>query len=156
MVKIRSIGRALARFGGALVAPRATVVSLPPQQGRRDGVWLSLLYLGVTSIYPVAEGFANWWATRNLGGILMILSAFGRALILPIVALVASETILGRGRAYRRGLALVPMVLVALVLRQLPWRSAIGWPYVPEALGMLVVVGWTLWVRTSVPEEADA
>ncbi len=145
--------RALARYGGALVAPRATVAASGPEEGLRDGIWLSLLYLAVTSVYPVAEGFANWWATRNLGGIVMILSAFGRALIVPIVALVAVETILGQGRAHRRGLALVPMVVVVLAMRQVPWRATVGVPYLPELLAMLAAVGWTLWVRRSIPEQ---
>ena len=145
--------RALARFGGALVAPRATVAAAGPDEGLRDGIWLSLLYLIVTSVYPVAEGFANLSATRNLGGVLMILSAFGRALIVPIVALVAAETILGQGRAHRRGLALVPMVVIVLAMRQVPWRATVGFAYLPELLAMLAAIGWTLWVKSSVPEQ---
>jgi hypothetical protein len=144
--------RALARYGGVLVAPRTTVAALDDDEGHRDGVWLSALYLAATGTYGLVEGVANLMATRNLNGGLMVLSALGRALIVPIVTLVVCETILGNRRAHRRGLCLVPMLASAVLLRQLPWRTVVSWAYAPEAVGLGLAVALAIWIRPAVPE----
>jgi hypothetical protein len=148
--------RALARYGGALVAPRATVAALPPDEGARDGVWLGLAYLLVTGVSPFIEGLANLNATRNFNGAMMVLAALGRSLIVPIVALVIVETILGAGRAHRRGLALMPAVVVVLALRHVPWRALSPWPFVPEALAIVAAIGWAVWMRPAIAPVEEA
>lgn len=143
--------RALARYGGVLMAPRATVGALDPDEGERDGVWMSLLFVGAVGIAGLVAGAADLAATRNLNGLLMLLSALGRSLIVPIVALVGVETILGAARAHRRGLCLVPMVVVAALLREIPLSGVLSWAFAPDVIAIVAAVGMALWIRPAIP-----
>lgn len=130
-----------------------------PGQGHRDGLWLSLLYLLGTAVYPLTESIATLVAVRNLGGLVGIGSVLGRALIAPILVLVAAETVLGRSRARLRGVALVPLVVVGTVMHSL---SQMGhrvsgpdwaWTLAAAAVGVVLV----MWIKpVVVPEEERA
>jgi hypothetical protein len=146
---------ALARWGGVLVAPRTTVAALPEQEGQRDGLWLGLLYVVGTSLYQLAEGVATLYAVRNYSGLLAVASILGRALLAPILTLVVAETILGKERSHRRGLSLVPLVVVGSVVhmaRQMGHSlplSELG----AAVAGAVLGVGLVAWIRPVVPPE---
>jgi hypothetical protein len=149
--------RALWRYGGLLVQPRATVRALRPDEGRWDGLVLGLLYLLAVGTLEVLRGVAMARVTADLGGLLMLVAAVGRVLVAPIVVLVACETVLGRARSQRRGLMLLPLLVVAALAHEaaaqgLPVRSL-----VPEVAGGLLSVALAWWVRPAVaPEEGAA
>jgi hypothetical protein len=143
--------RALVRWGGILVQPRATVRALGTDEGARDGWWLGALYLVGTSAYALAEALATLVAVRNLGGVLAVAMVLGRGLLPPILVLVVAETVLGRARAHRRGLALVPLVVVGAAThaaRQLG-HAAID-PVMAAVVAGLLGVGLVWWVRAAV------
>ena len=50
---IEDVRAALRRWGGMLVAPRATVAVLPDDEGQRDGWWLVLLWVATSGLVPV-------------------------------------------------------------------------------------------------------
>lgn len=131
---------ALKRYGAVLVAPRALARSLAPDVGLRDGVWLTLAYLVADQVLPLAEGLAGLLAMQNFNGLLMLASTVGRGLLAPILTLLTAEVLLGGDRSYRRGLALVPLILVVAVANLLE-QSGIQLPgprYLPQMLGAAV------------------
>lgn len=151
-----SVLRALWRYGGILVQPRPTMAALPPSEGLRDGLWLGLLYVLVTGTYGLLQAVATALATANLGGIVMLLGALGRTMVAPILLLVACETILGRRRAYRRGLFLVPLVVAASVAHELGLYGIDLPPFAPEIVGSLAGLALVWWVRPEVtPHDAS-
>lgn len=137
---------ALHRYGGFLIAPRKVLGGLSPGDGHRDGLWLGVLYLVGTSIYPLAEALATLVAVRNLGGLVAVFSILGRALLVPILVVVAAEVLLGPGRAHRRGLALVPLVVAGTLVhaaRQVGLRppgAELAWTIAAAVAGV-----WLLW-----------
>ena len=147
--------RALARYGGVLLAPRATVAALPEDEGVRDGIWLGLLFIVAVGLRGLVDGAADLAVTRNFSGVLMLLSSVGRGLLVPIVALVLAQTILGKERAHRSGLCLVPVVLAAAVLRELPTSSLLPWPYAAEGVMVLLAGALALWIRSAVPPHSS-
>lgn len=151
---MHSLMRTLWRFGGILVQPRATARAMKADEGRWDGVWLGALYLLSVGTLEILRGVATARVTGNLSGLLMLVAAVGRVALVPIVVLVACETVLGRDRAHRRGLMLVPLLLAVAVEHELAMHG-LGLPaFVPEVVGGLasVVLAWV--VRDSLaPEE---
>ena len=118
-----------------------------------------MLYLLGTGIYPLAESIATLLAVGNLGGLVGIGSVLGRALIAPILVLVAAETVLGRSRARLRGVALVPLVLVGTVMHALSQTGHRvpgpdwAWTLATAIVGVVLVV----WIKpVVVPEEERA
>jgi hypothetical protein len=146
-----AIPRALARYGGVLLAPRRTVMALPEGEGARDGIWLGLLFVIAVGLRGLVEGAADLAVTRNFSGVLMLVSSLGRGLLVPIIALVLAQTILGRERAHRSGLCLVPVVLAAAVLRELPVASLLPWPYAAEIVLVILAGALAVWIRPAVP-----
>jgi hypothetical protein len=144
--------QALERWGGALVAPRRTVAALDIDAGARDGLVLGALYVVGTSIYPMTAAIASVIATHS---IVALLSGVARVMLTPIVVLVLTETLLGSGRAYRGGVTLLPLVVVAtlahlLVLLQLP--SLPG--FWPDIVGAAAAAAYALWIRPAVPRDS--
>lgn len=148
-----SLTRALWRYGGVLLAPRATVRALRPDEGQRDGLWLGLLYVLAVGTFGLIEAAVTLRATPDLGGLVMLLAAVGRSLVVPILVLVASETILGRRRAYRRGLYLVPLVLIASLAHELGVHGVNLPTFGPAVVGGLAAIALTWWTRREVAEE---
>ena len=142
---------ALARYGGILAAPRRTAQGLSPDEGHHDGVVLAALCMFATGSYAILEGIAGLYALRNLGAVVMLLAALGRLLIAPVVVLVAAETLLGKDRSYRRGVALVPMLLVMAVAHELRVHGVEIAAFVPEIVGGVAGVALAWWIRPSVP-----
>ncbi|MEM7158063.1 MAG: hypothetical protein AAF799_34800 [Myxococcota bacterium] len=147
--------RALWRYGGILTQPRTTARSLQVDEGAADGIWLGGLYLLSVGTYKLMEGLATLLATTNLNGLLMLLAALGRVVVVPILVLVACETVLGRDRAYRRGILLVPMVLVSSLAHELAIHGIAIRAYVPEIIGGLVSVLLAWWVRPEIEPQKE-
>lgn len=153
-----SLLAALRRFGGIVVQPRATAAALHPDEGVRDGLWLGLLYLLSVGTLDVLGGVATARATANLSGAMMLLAAVGRVLVVPIVVLVACETVLGRARSHRRGLMLVPLLVVVALGHELAVHGVVLPRFTPRSSGGCSSVALTLWVREAIaaqPEEEE-
>lgn len=149
------LARFFLRTGGMLVRPRATVAALDRDEGARDGLWLGLLYLVGGHVYPLIEAVATFVAVRNWGGVAMLFSGLG-VLLPPILASIVAETVLGSERGHRRGLCLVPLVVVSIVAQgsaraglSLPWG-----PWMPALIGVLASAGLAAWIR-SPPSPAE-
>lgn len=147
---MESLIRALRRYGGMVVRPRTTAAALDPDEGVHDGAWLGGLYLLSIGILEILKGVANARATANLSGMLMLVTAVGRVLVVPIVVLVACETVLGRTRSYRRGLMLVPLVLMVAAAHELAVHGLALPSYGPEIVGGLLSIGLAFWVRDAI------
>ncbi|MCH9680382.1 MAG: hypothetical protein K0V04_03025 [Deltaproteobacteria bacterium] len=135
--------------------PRATVRELGPDEGARDGLWLGGLYLFALGTLEILRGIATARATANLSGVLMMLASVGRVLVVPIVVLVACETILGRARAHRRGLMLVPLVVVAALGHELAVHGYGLRAFVPEIVGGLLSIALTWRVRGEIEPQQE-
>lgn len=145
--------QALYRYGAILIRPRETAAALDPDEGIRDGLWLGVLFVLGGHVYPLMEAVATAWAVRNYSGALMLGAALGRSLVAPILVLVACETILGPGRGYRRGICLVPLVLVSVAAHLLV-RVGVPVPgptWGPAVVGGVASLALALWIRPSVP-----
>lgn len=148
--------RALWRYGGMLVQPRATAHALQAEEGRHDGLILGTLYLLCVGTLDVIRGVAMARVTADLGGLLMLVSAVGRVLVAPIVVLVACETVLGRERSHGRGLMLVPLLVVAAVAHEATAHGLLVPAFVPEIVGGLLGVALAWWVRPAIATEEPA
>lgn len=149
--------RVLQRYGGMLVRPRATVAALDPKEGLHDGSWLGLLYLLGGHVHALMEAVATAVAVRNWSGLLVLGSQLGRSLLAPILVLLVAETVLGPGRRHRRGLCLVPLLLVA-VASELLSRGGIAppWPRLgPALVGGLASAGLAAWIRPAITCEDE-
>jgi hypothetical protein len=147
--------RALWRYGGVLVQPRATARALRADEGRHDGLVLGTLYLLGVGTLEVLRGVAMARVMADLGGLLMLVAAVGRGLVAPIVVLVACEVVLGRARSHRRGLMLVPLVVVATLAHE---AAAQGLPVralLPEIVGGLLSVALAWWVRPQLATQEE-
>lgn len=147
--------RALWRYGGLLWRPRATMRALSPDEGRWDGLVLGALYFLCVGTLEALKGVAMARVTADLGGLLMLVASVGRVLVAPIVVLVACETVLGRARSHRRGLMLLPLLVVAALLHE---AAAQGMPVrslVPEIAGGLLCLALAWWVRPAIAPQED-
>lgn len=153
---MHSLRRALWRYGGMLTSPRTTARALRPDEGRHDGLVLGVLYLLGVGTMELLRGVATARVTANFSGLLMLVAALGRVLVVPIVVLVACETVLGRARSHRRGLVLVPLLVAVTLAHELGARG-IGLPsFVPEIVGGLGAIGLAWWVRSAIAPEEEA
>ena len=150
---MQALLRALARYGGILVRPRATVRALAPHEGQRDALLLGTLYVLGAGLYAIFGGIASLRATANLGGLVALAAAFGRVVVVPLLVIVACETVLGRERAHRRGLMLVPLLVVTMLAHELAVHGVSLRSYLPQIVGGLLSVLLAWWVRKHVPPE---
>lgn len=149
--------RALWRYGGLLWQPRATVRALAAVEGRWDGLVLGVLYVLCVGTLEALRGVAMARVTADFGGLLMLVSTVGRVLVAPIVVLVACETVLGRARSHRRGLMLVPMLVVAALCHEAAAQGVRVPALAPEIAGGLLSVALAWWVRPAIaPQEEPA
>lgn len=147
--------RALWRYGGMLVQPRATARALAADEGRWDGLVIGVLYVLCVGTLELLRGVAMVRVTADLGGVLMLAAALGRVLVAPIVVLVACETVLGRARSHRRGLLLLPLLVVAALAHEAEAHGVHVRALVPEIAGGLACVVLAWWVRPAIAEEAE-
>lgn len=145
--------RALWRYGGMLVRPRATARALAADEGRWDGLVLGVLYVLCVGTLELVRGVAMARVTADLGGVLMLAAALGRVLVAPIVVLVACETVLGRARSHRRGLLLLPLLVVAALAHEAEAHGVHVRALVPEIAGGLWCVALAWWVRPAIAAE---
>lgn len=128
-----------------MVRPRQHAAALEPIE-TRDAMWLIILYLVGTQGLTIAKAIATLWALGNLSGIIGGLSMLGRGVLVPILALVGAESLLGSERAYQRAVVLLPMVVIgsiAHLLGRFDLWVAIG----SAAIGLALVLS----IRTAVP-----
>ncbi|MBV1861008.1 MAG: hypothetical protein KUG77_21505 [Nannocystaceae bacterium] len=150
--------RALARWGGVLIAPRRTVAGLAADEGRRDGLVLGTLYVVGTALYPMAETIATVLSTHSL---VALAAGVARVLLTPIVVLVFVETLLGGARSHRGGLFLLPLVVLGTLAHTLATLEIVSVPALwPDFAGAAAAGVVALWARKSIPvepaQEADA
>lgn len=123
---------------------------------------LATLYVLATQMVRLAEGLSGWMATRDMGGILILLQSLGRGLLPPVLVVLAVETLLGDERAFRRGLFLVPLVLMGSVAGILRGMGVVlpGPSFLPELAGAAWGVALAVTLRNQIPadpaEEASA
>lgn len=154
----RSLGSAtasvLARWGGALIAPRRTVAALRAEDGARDGLVLGTLYVIGTALYPMTDTLATVISTHSL---VALASGVARVLLTPIVVLVLVETLLGGDRSHRGGLFLLPLVVLGTLAHMLATFEVLAIPALwPDFVGAAAAAGLALWTRTSIPVEPAA
>lgn len=145
----------LARYGGILLRPRATVAALDPRVGTWDEWILTLLYVLGSQVGRVAEAIASVAAVGLGNGILVLASGVGRAVLPPILVSVLVDSLLGRARGYRRGVFIVPLVLIASLAR-LGVQAGVRFPgpsYMPELVAAVACAGLALYARSAVPAE---
>jgi hypothetical protein len=147
--------RALWRYGGMLVRPRATARTLRAGEARWDGLVLGVLYVLCVGTLELLRGVAMARVTADLGGLLMLASALGRLLVAPIVVLVACETVLGRARSCWRGLMLLPLVAVAALAHEAGAHGVQVRALVPEIVGGLLCVALAWWARPELATQEE-
>ena len=92
----RGLATALARWGGFLLRPRATIAALPHDAGRRDGLVFLLLYAAGAHLPVIGDAVADFLALASLAAVPILLS--GLAAIVPwLVATLGVEAVLGPG-----------------------------------------------------------
>lgn len=157
---LHQVVSAAKRYGGILVQPRATAAELTDGEGRHDGAILSVLYIVGSHLYPLADATANSLATRDFNGLVLLGSAVARVLVPPVLILMVAEALLGRGRSHRRGLSLVPLVVVT-ALAHLAKQNGVGLggpSYLPEIVGGVLGVALAWHIKPAVEptdEEED-
>jgi thiol-disulfide isomerase/thioredoxin len=146
---VASFARFVGRIGGILVRPRATLASLEPDEGLRDGLWLGLLFVVGGHVIPMLEGVATLVAVRNWGGVLGLVSAVGMVLLAPIVASIVAETILGPDRRGRSGLCIAPLLVLMLLAHGTQRLGIIipGPSWLPAIVGLVASAGLASWLR---------
>ncbi len=146
--------RALARWGGVLVAPRRTVAALAVEDGARDGLVLGTLYVIGTALYPMTDTIATGVSTHSL---VALAAGVARVLLTPIVVLVLVETLLGGRRSYRGGLFLLPLVVLGTLAHVLASFEVVSIPALwPDFAGAAAAGALALWARKSIPVEPAA
>lgn len=140
---------ALTRWGGVLLRPRATVAALAPDERRLDGLILGTLYVLGSQLLRLAEGMAAFEATRNLGGLLGVAAALGRAVLPAVLLIFLVESLLPPSRRAIASSLLVPLVLLAASARLLLQFGVVvpGPVYLPEVVATVWAAGIALWIR---------
>jgi hypothetical protein len=129
------------------------VQALQPQVGRWDEWVLTAVYVLGSQVERVAQGLASVAAVGLGNGALILASTVGRAVLPPILVSVLVDSLLGRERGYRRGVLIVPLVLIAALGRLLD-QFGIHLPgpsFGPELLGAIWCAGLAVRVRSAVP-----
>lgn len=149
---------ALARWGGMLLRPRATVAALAPDDGARDGLVFILLLAVGAHLLPLGDAVADFSAMASFAALPALLAGF-TVLIPWLVTTLAVEAILGPLRSFRAALCMLPMLLAVVFARL---AAGLGHPlpvpkYSLEIAGAVLAAGLALWVRPAVclsPETA--
>ncbi len=146
--------RRLRRYGGYLLAPRATLSAARQAPDRRDGLVLGLFYLAAVWVGPVVEQLAHLSVTRDLGGTALVAAKLARALIVPVLLTTVAEGQWGAVGERLRGLALVPFVAVVVTAHALDvWFGLrLARPYLPELLGAVAGLAYVFAARSAVRE----
>ncbi len=149
--------RALDRWGGLLVRPRTTAARLHPAEGERDTWALGLLYLLGSEVYGLVEAVAGFAAMKDSSSLMMLGGQLAWALVPPLLTLVVAETLLGPARAYRRAVALLPLVVIGAVAHALRQQGvtlpAPSWAV--EVIGGSAGVALAGWIRGAVPPRKE-
>lgn len=142
--------RAVTRYGGILVRPRATLEQLGPREGRWDWWVLAGLFVLGSQIEHLTETIARFEAFRSFW---LLVNGFAIALLTPLLVGLLVESIVGAARSRYRHLPLVALILVATVANLLRQQGVVipGPRYMPEMVGSIWAAGLAVWVRKSVP-----
>ena len=146
------IVRALQRYGGVILRPRATLEGLAPEEGRYDWWILALLFVIGSQLDHLTETAARFLVFDSFW---LLVNGLAIALLTPLFVGLAVESIVGQARERYRHLPLAALVLVACcanLLRaaglQLP-----GPRLLPEMLGAAWALGLAGWIRAKMPAE---
>jgi len=143
-----------ARLGGVLLAPRAVLRHLPEQTGARDGSHLLALYALAVALPALGRALAGTLALGDPLGLLQ-----GVVPLIPwLVCGLAVEWSLGRARAHRTALCMVPLLLVATLahLLDLGGPRLLGPADFATALGASASLALALAVRPVIPPAGAA
>lgn len=141
---------AMQRWGGILIQPRATLASLPAEQGRHDWWLLAGLFVLGSQVQHLTEAVARFQAFRS---VLVLVNALAISLLTPLLVGLLVEGLVGGARSRYRHLPLVALVAVTVVANLLRQQGVLlpGPRYLPEMLGTLWAAGLGLWIRKTVP-----
>ena len=95
-----------------MLRPQQTVASLPPEEGRRDGWWLGLLYVLGSQMVPAGQAIKSVTVMMNGSAFVTLFSQAGRILLPPILLMLVVEFLVGPSKSYRGALFLLPMIIV--------------------------------------------
>ncbi|MFO7567486.1 MAG: TlpA disulfide reductase family protein [Enhygromyxa sp.] len=147
--------RALQRFGGILIRPKATLLGLRADEGRYDGWVLTAAFVLGSQFERLIGAVARFEVFQS---VLLLVNGFALALLTPILLGFMVEGVVGVVRARYRHLPLAALVLLATIgnlLRQ-QGVSLPGPHYLPEMLGAAWALGLALWIRKRLPASNEA
>jgi hypothetical protein len=151
----------LERWGALLWRPRAAIAATPRDRGAFDGLWLGLAYVFGSQMIEVGQALKALSITMDATGAMTLLGAMGRMALPPILLSLVVELLLGKERAYRRGVYLLPLVVTvtaANLSRQLGWSP--WFEFAPVFVGatwsLLLVLATRARVEPWGQEEGDA
>ncbi|RMH00556.1 MAG: TlpA family protein disulfide reductase [Deltaproteobacteria bacterium] len=150
--------RRFRRFGTYLIRPTEAVAGPPEAGAARDGWWLTGFYLAAVWSWPLAERLAHLSVTRDLGGLALLAAEVARALLVPILLTVLAEGMWrGLPEAHAR-LSAVPFVAVVVLAHAAQVFGGVTWPrpYLPEAVGAAVALGYVAFVRRKTSKGTEA
>lgn len=156
MKQLESVRRTLHRWGAFLLRPRATAAALSPREGIFDGLWLGLAYIVGSQLVPLGQIIKTFMVTASSSRLLSAAGGLGRMLLAPIIVILLVELLLGRDKAYRRGIYLLPFVLVttaANLLRQ--YGGATFDDMAPIFIGGAASLALVFFTRAQVPAEGE-
>lgn len=148
-----TIQRCLARWGGVLIRPRATLEGLGPSEGRFDWWLLAVLFVLGSQIQHLTETIARYQVFRSFW---LLVNGLALALLTPLFVGLIVESIVGAARRRYRHLPLVALVLVATAANLLRQQGVLlpGPRYLPEILGTVWAAGLGVWIRKAMPPPA--
>lgn len=145
-----TVRAAIERWGGILIAPRATLEALGPDEGRYDGWWLAALFVLGSQLEHLTATVARYQAFQNVW---ILINGLALALLTPLFVGFMVEGFVGAARPRYRSLPLVALV-VAATLANLGRQQGLSLPgphYLPEMLGAAWAGGLALWIRKTMP-----
>jgi hypothetical protein len=145
------------RQGGMLVAPRRTLAALHPDEGRRDGTWLLVVYVLAAHVDDVVAAIARMMALRSISALPAAVVDVAIGLVAPFVTLFAVELVLGRERAHRAPLLLAPMLAIAVVLHLAVSFGGMrwAWQWLPGAIAGAPCLLFAWRVKDAIPPRAS-
>ena len=138
--------------------PRSTLAALSPRAGLMDGLWLGIAYVLGSQLVPVGQALKSLTVTMDGSGAMVMLGSMGRIALPPIFTSLALDLVLGNARAYRGGIFMLPLVVVATASNL---AVALGWARTddlgPLVLGFALSVAYGVWARRAVhPDDGSA